>query len=293
MTEVPEHLLQRSRERRAALGLGGGDAGSGGGAEASSATPAPAAAAPAPAAAAPVPAAPAAPPPPPPPPPPYVTAAMSRPKIPVWALPVLAMLPIWAIVYAGVLFVPEEGITDPVLLEGQGIFDQSCASCHGNDGGGGVGRPLNAGQVVLTFPDPADHLAFVAEGSPAEGTPYGSPDRPDGQHIARETPGGAMPPFGDSLSEEELLAVVRYEREILGGETESVLASGEGVPEEGAPEEGAPAAEGGEGSPDAPVEEGGGQDGPPAPEAEAEGGNVGGEAEGGAGSEGESRGGEG
>ena len=27
MTEVPEHLLQRSRERRAALGLGGGEAG--------------------------------------------------------------------------------------------------------------------------------------------------------------------------------------------------------------------------------------------------------------------------
>lgn len=301
MTEVPEHLLQRSRERRAALGLGGGGGDDAPGApdEATSASPASTAAAtPAPAAPAPVPAAPAAPPPPPPPPPPYVTAAMSRPKIPVWALPVLAMLPIWAIVYAGVLFVPEEGITDPVLLEGQGVFDQSCASCHGNEGGGGVGRPLNAGQVVLTFPDPADHIAFVREGSPPEGTPYGSADRPDGQHIARETPGGAMPPFGETLSEEELLAVVRYEREILGGETESVLASGEGVPEEGAPEEGAPeegapAAEGGEGSPDAPVEEGGSQDAPPAPEAEAEGGNVGGEAEGGAGSEGESRGGEG
>ena len=287
MTEVPEHLLQRSRERRAALGLGGGGDASGDSAEATSAAPAPTASAtPAPAAAAPPPAAPAAPPPPPPPPPPYVTAALSRPKIPVWALPVLAMLPIWAIVYAGVLFVPEEGITDPVLLEGQGIFDQSCASCHGNEGGGGVGRPLNAGEVVLTFPDPADHIAFVAEGSPPEGTPYGNPDRPGGQHISRET-GGAMPPFGETLTEEELLAVVRYEREILGGETESVLASGEGVPEEGAP-----AAEGGEGSPDAPVEDGGGQ-GPPAPEAEAEGGNVGGEAEGGAGSEGETRGGEG
>ncbi|HEV2071052.1 MAG TPA: c-type cytochrome, partial [Acidimicrobiales bacterium] len=259
--------------------------------------PAPTAAAtPAPAAAAPAPAAPAAPPPPPPPPPPYVTAAMSRPKIPVWALPVLAMLPIWAIVYAGVLFVPEEGITDPVLLEGQGVFDRSCASCHGSEGGGGVGRPLNAGEVVLTFPDPADHIAFVAQGSPPEGTAYGNPDRPGGQHIAREN-GAAMPAFADLLTEEELLAVVRYEREILGGETESVLASGEGVPEEGAPEEGAPeegapAAEGGEGSPDAPVEGGGGQ-GPPAPEAEAEGGNVGGEAEGGAGSEGETRGGEG
>ncbi|MBA2437304.1 MAG: hypothetical protein H0V52_03010, partial [Acidimicrobiia bacterium] len=118
MTEVPEHLLQRSRERRAALGLGGDEDVPAAPAQASAATPAPTAAA-APAPVAPAPVAPLAPPPPPPPPPPpYVTAAMSRPKIPMWALPVLAMLPIWAIVYAGVLFVPEEGITDPVLLEG-------------------------------------------------------------------------------------------------------------------------------------------------------------------------------
>lgn len=162
----------------------------------------------------------------------------------MWALPVLAMLPIWALVYAGVLFVPEEGITDPVLLEGEGIFAQSCASCHGNEGGGGIGRTLNAGEVVLTFPDPADHLAFVATGSPAAGTPYGNPDRPGGQHIARETAGGAMPAFGDTLSEEELLAVVRYEREILGGETESALAGGEGEAGGGAVEESAGEPEG-------------------------------------------------
>ncbi|MBW3643643.1 MAG: nuclease, partial [Actinobacteria bacterium] len=34
--------------------------------------------------------------------------------------------------------------------------------------------------------------------------------------------------FGDLLTEEEILAVVRYEREILGGETESALAGGQG-----------------------------------------------------------------
>ncbi len=169
---------------------------------------------------------------------------MARPKIPMWALPVLAMLPIWAIVYAGVLFVPEEGITDPVLLEGEGIFAQSCASCHGNEGGGGIGRTLNAGEVVLTFPDPADHIAFVTGGSPAAGTSYGNPERPGGQHIARDTSGGAMPAFGDSLSEEELLAVVRYEREILGGEEESVLAGGEGEAGGGAVEESAEEPEG-------------------------------------------------
>jgi mono/diheme cytochrome c family protein len=157
------------------------------------------------------------------------------------------MLPIWAVVYAGALVVPEKGITDPVLLEGQGIYAQSCASCHGNDGGGGIGRPLSGGEVILTFPDPAEHLAWVVNGSPAAGTPYGNPERPGGQHLSSETSGGPMPPFGDSLTEEEILAVVRYEREILGGETESVLAGGEAPPAGEGEAAGEAESEGGEG----------------------------------------------
>ncbi len=164
--------------------------------------------------------------------------------MPRWALSVLALLPIWAFVYAGSLVVPEEGITDPVLLEGQGIYARSCASCHGNDGGGGTGRPLSGGEVLLTFPDPAEHIAWVVNGSPAEGTPYGNPDRPGGQHISSETSGRAMPGFGDSLTEEEVIAVVRYEREILGGEAESALAAGGAESRAGGEAEGS---EGGEG----------------------------------------------
>ncbi len=247
MTEVPEHLLQRSRERRAALGLSGGGDGDAA-PPPSSASPAVPSAAPA---AAPAPAAPAAPvaptgpPPPPPPPPPYVAAALGRPKIPAWAVPVLALLPIWAVVYAGSLVVPEKGITDPVLLQGQSIYAASCASCHGADGGGGVGRPLSAGEVLATFPDPAQHIDWVVNGSPPAGTPYGNPDRPGGQHISSQTSGGPMPPFGDLLTEEEILAVVRYEREILGGEAESALAGGEGgVPAGEAPAEEAQSAGG-------------------------------------------------
>ncbi|MDP9451905.1 MAG: cytochrome c [Actinomycetota bacterium] len=249
MTEVPEHLLQRSRERRAALGLGGGDSG----AAPSPAAPSTPGAAVSPASDAPSPApTPAAPPPapvapaPPPPPPPYVAAAMARPKIPVWAVPVLALLPIWAVVYAGALVVPEKGITDPVLVQGQGVYAQSCASCHGNDGGGGVGRPLSGGEVLLTFPDPAEHIDWVVNGSPPAGTPYGNPERPGGQHISSETSGGPMPPFGDSLTPEEILAVVRYEREILGGETESALAAGEAPPANQSEGTGEAESEGGE-----------------------------------------------
>ena len=38
-----------------------------------------------------------------------------------------------------------------------------------------------------------------------------------------------MPGFGETLTEEEIVAVVRYEREILSGETDPVLAEGEGA----------------------------------------------------------------
>lgn len=260
MTEVPEHLLRRSKERRAALGLGGegepaapsgeGDAAPTG---ASAAAPVRAEAAPA---AAPAPAPPAVVEPP-KPPPPYVAAALTRPKVPKWALPVLAVLPLWGFVYAGALYEPSAAASDPVLQEGQGVYEEKCAGCHGGEGGGGTGRPLEGGEVIATFPDPADHVAWVTNGSPAEGTPYGDPDREGGQHISQdEWP--AMPAFGPEsatpLTEEEIIAVVRYEREILSGETESALAGGEG---EAAP---------GGGSPDTPTNE-----------AESEGGDVGGE----------------
>src|SRR5438132_1493922 len=109
MTEVPEHLLRRSRERREALGLT--PVGSGGEAPAPAAEPpaeAPAegppeeeaAAAVATAEAAPVPAEATPPAPAGPAIPEYVVAAAARRTgIPVWMVPVLAILPIWAILY--------------------------------------------------------------------------------------------------------------------------------------------------------------------------------------------------
>jgi mono/diheme cytochrome c family protein len=237
MTEVPEHLLRRSRERREALGLlpgGGGDTPTAPAGEAEA--PAAEAEVEAPAAAAPAPA-PAAPPPvpveePPRPVPAHVAAALSRPKIPTWAVPVLAALPFWAIIYAGTLTVPDAADADPVLSEGRTLYEDKCAGCHGGEGGGGVGRPLDGGEVLLTFPEPEDHLAWVTNGSPEAGTPYGDPERPGGQRVSQSEGFGAMPAFGpegtDPLTEEEIVAVVRYEREILSGETESALAAQQG-----------------------------------------------------------------
>lgn len=217
MTEVPEHLLERSRQRRAALGLGGGesapaappaDAGAGEATPATTASATPAAAAAATPAVAPEPAAPE-------PVPPYVEAALRRKKVPVWALPVVALLPLWAFLYAGSLSEPEVELEGQLAL-GATIYQQ-CAGCHGANGGGGSGRQLSGGEVLATFPTIEGQLEFVAVGTTGfSGKPYGNPDRPGGQHIGGSF--GNMPAFIGTLTPDELLAVVRHERETLGGE---------------------------------------------------------------------------
>jgi mono/diheme cytochrome c family protein len=211
MAEVPEYLLERSRERRAALGLGGGgsaapaaEAGSG----EADASPATAAPADAPAAAAPAPAAPKA-------PtealPTYVAPVGPRSGIPVWMMPVILILPLWAIVYLGAF---GESTSAAGPASGEEIFQRAgCVNCHGAQGQGGVGPPLAAGEAVKTFPNEADHVTFVAEGSSKiKGQPYGDPAREGGQHTAAS---GGMPSFAGQLTEEELTAVVLYEREGL------------------------------------------------------------------------------
>lgn len=148
-----------------------------------------------------------------------MVAAQQRRKIPFWALPVVAVLPVWGFVYAGVLATPEAEISDPVLVLGEEIYG-NCAGCHGAEGGGGQGRPLADGDVLLTFPNIEDHIAWVTEGSAlvgGAGNPYGNPDRPGGQRISGSDGYGQMAGWGPTLTEEEIFAVVRYEREVLSG----------------------------------------------------------------------------
>ena len=211
MAEVPDYLLERSRARRAALGLGGGGdapapAADGGGdsGDASPATSAPAAApaasaAPAPTAR-PVEALPT-----------YVAPAGPRSGIPVWMMPVILLLPLWAIVYMGAF---GESSTAAGPASGQEIFQQAgCVNCHGAQGQGGVGPALAGGEVVKTFPTAADHEKFVSEGSATiKGQPYGDAGREGGQRTAAS---GGMPSFAGQLTPEEITAVVTYEREGL------------------------------------------------------------------------------
>jgi mono/diheme cytochrome c family protein len=170
--------------------------------------------------------------------------------------PVGVAILLWAFIYAGVMF-SSDGITDPVLAEGGELYAAQCAGCHGGSGQGGTGRPLH--DLLETFPDPADHIAWVTNGSPAAGTVYGA-----NGHISQDG-WPAMPGFGNALTPEEILAIVRYEREVLNGETDSALATGE-ASAEGSPEGGAA---GGEDAAEGdPADD-------PSSEAESEGGDVG------------------
>jgi mono/diheme cytochrome c family protein len=156
---------------------------------------------------------------PPKPVPPYVAAAKARPHVPIFVAPVLAALPIFAFVYWGTL-TPKPKPADPVLALGGSIYSANCAACHGAGGEGGVGRPLN--EVVKTFPNPADHIAWVTNGGAtlAPGTVYGV------NRQAKQPPyTSGMPGFGTKLTADEIAAVVHYERVEFGGESPTAAAT--------------------------------------------------------------------
>ena len=95
----------------------------------------------------------------------------------------------------------------------------ACAGCHGGGGGGGVGPAFTGGALYTTFPTCADHAKWIQLGSAgwqAEvGPTYGAEDT---------VSIGGMPGFQGKLTEDELYAVVVFERVVFGGgNTEEVL----------------------------------------------------------------------
>lgn len=205
MTEIPEHLLKRSAERKAALSGEAPPADSG----PSTAVEPAAAAAPA-VSAAPVP---EVAPEPPKPVAPYVQAYEARKKMPFWIIPVLLTLPVWAAMYVGTLERVPQGLTG-LLGEGEEIYiEAGCSGCHGADGGGGIGPQLSDGEVYTTFTTIEDQIVWIAKGSALVGTgnTYTSDDSPRPRAVA-----GQMPGFGaesaSPLDMEQLLAVSLYVR---------------------------------------------------------------------------------
>lgn len=218
MTAIPEHLLNRSRERRAAMGGNGGDADEGSGpaaggsaparppAKASAAAPASMPAHPAPATAETAPAA-----------SPMVEAYERRRKIPFWAMPVLAALPLWAYVYTGTLSPPPAG-EGPAVLGDEFYAGSGCGGCHGAGGAGTGGFPgFTDGRIYETWPSFVEHFEWVRLGSSnwleERGDTYGATDKPVN---------GGMPGFGpDQISDADLLFIVLHERELGGSNPDS------------------------------------------------------------------------
>ncbi len=215
MTEIPEHLLKRSAERRAAA-EGGSSAST---PATSGSTPATTSSAPA---VAPKAAAPAGPPPK-KPDAPYVAAAKNRKKIPFWAMATLSLLPLWAFMYL-IALKPTAEVVEGPLAVGAGVYS-GCAGCHGANGAGGAGRALYQGEVLKTFPKIEDMLNFVYVGSQkyvSEGFKvYGDPNREGGAHAPLSYNGNPMPMQGEkaggALTDAEILAVVCHERYTIGG----------------------------------------------------------------------------
>jgi hypothetical protein len=162
--------------------------------------------------------------------PPYVVAAKTRKKMPFWAVGALSMLPLWGFLYIRGVQPDIKPDTSPL---GVGARTYSgCAGCHGGDGSGGTGRPLWNGEVLKTFPKIEDQINFVYNGSSAYSlaglATYGDPNREGGAHSSAGFNGAAMPAQGQlaggGLTESQILAVVCDERFRLGGGTAKVVA---------------------------------------------------------------------
>ena len=104
---------------------------------------------------------------------------------------------------------------------GQQVYSgaAACAGCHGANGGGGVGPAFIGGELYTTFPTCSDHAKWIQLGSAGwqseVGPTYGAEDK---------VSIGGMPGFQGKLTEDELYAVVVFERVVFGGgQTEEVL----------------------------------------------------------------------
>jgi len=210
MAEIPEHLLRRSKERRAALSDEAPAEAPAEGDPPAGAAAAPAAAAKPAAAAAPAKAAaPSLPTVAPQPKPPAVgILPPSKARLPFWVTPLFAALPVFGFFYMnGYQTRPVEGPTDPLVLGAELYRSAGCSGCHGGAGQGGVGPKLSEGESLLSFPEEQDQIDWVKGGSqPKIGQSYNARGR---------VAAGGMPGFGGQLSDEEIEAVVLYEREKL------------------------------------------------------------------------------
>ena len=93
---------------------------------------------------------------------------------------------------------------------GEQVFGNKCAACHQLTGQGlpGVFPPLK-GSAVVTAPDPTEHIRTVLRGL-------------TGKAIGGVAYASAMPAFADQLTDDEVAAVLSYERNSWGNQAPPV-----------------------------------------------------------------------
>jgi mono/diheme cytochrome c family protein len=143
---------------------------------------------------------------------PWVEAAQNRRKIPMWAVPVLVLLPLWAVIYALTLDPATPTEPGPLELGAETYAGKGCSGCHGA-GGAGAGAVPALNLVSEHFVEPADMVTWIALGS-AGYQAAGIEEYAPGIPVA-----GGMPAWADTLTAEELMSVVLHERTVYGGET--------------------------------------------------------------------------
>jgi len=156
--------------------------------------------------------------------PPWVEAAQTRRKIPFWAVPVLALLPLWGVVYALTLDPPTPTEPGPLDLGAETYAGKGCSGCHGA-GGAGAGAVPGLAATPEDFAVPGDMVSWLALGSPGYQA-LGIEEYAPGKPVA-----GGMPGWADSLTAEELMSVVLHERTEYGGETFDIAVWEEGFEE--------------------------------------------------------------
>jgi mono/diheme cytochrome c family protein len=130
----------------------------------------------------------------------------------------LVALPIWAIIYAFTLD-PETPKELGPLQAGSEIYSGSCSACHGGTGEGAGNNPkLADGEVLKTFPEPAEQVRWVFLGSDNYKADFGD------TYGATNKPVKSGMPSWSSLTSKEIMEVVLHERHTLSGETFDIKA---------------------------------------------------------------------
>lgn len=150
-----------------------------------------------------------------------VEASERRRHIPVWAIALFPALLVWALIYVNGVTEPPASTDTPTAM-GASIYSGkgSCGGCHGVNGEGGSGPAFAGGDLLEVFPDWEDQIKWVDIGSTNWAQQTGSNTFGATDKVAGAA--GMMPGFGPAsdatLTCEEILLVVRYERVDLAGE---------------------------------------------------------------------------